>query len=554
MPITLQISGGKRIQVDGDVVKIGRASGCAVSFPNEGRLDPEHAVLRRVADRWLIESRSGPVVQVGEAQPARMHWLKPGDIVKLTPDGPELTFEPQDGAAAPAAASTADIGEQTAQSSAEPVADSASHDTGEGHAPAENSMSPPEESAVETAASPPANRPLVAAARSVEETTAPPRRRSAGAAFGPAEHPALWAIGGAGLLLLGLFVCFFLLWLAGVLGTTPPVNQTASGDGQGIASGSEKHPDVQTKDTTGRSGTSTEITPATERDTSSPSTRNAGVNSTARAEPQNAVYTVVVTDRRRDNFYLVGNACAIGPDLLVTSASVVQAIRELRDRFPNVLLRRPDEPNDLITVNRDGLAMHPKYHELLSRHQVGRNRFEQKQEALNELLEPAQEQNSSENQQRIERLQQEMVDAKLAMFDAWNEQICYDIALLHVGDRLPHFLMIDNSKDSAIGDAPCILLGTPAKKGDIQISSDTSLDFRQIHGTAGAANSVPCGRVRVRCHNRIAMDRIWIGSPLLNADNEVVGVFSRLTPPADPNQQPSGKRFDAASVKRLDAL
>lgn len=92
MALSIETQNGKRITVEADSALIGRDSTCQIALPDEANLQPIHAKIRKVADRWMIEAQGDWQIQVGAGLPGRMSWLKPGDIIRLTESGPEITF------------------------------------------------------------------------------------------------------------------------------------------------------------------------------------------------------------------------------------------------------------------------------------------------------------------------------------------------------------------------------------------------------------------------------------------------------------------------------
>jgi WD40 repeat protein len=94
MPIHLELPDGRRVEINSATALIGRDASCQVALVDADKLEPLHARLRQMAGRWLIESQGDWLLQVGVAPPARMGWLKPGDVVQLTPEGPKLVFDP----------------------------------------------------------------------------------------------------------------------------------------------------------------------------------------------------------------------------------------------------------------------------------------------------------------------------------------------------------------------------------------------------------------------------------------------------------------------------
>jgi hypothetical protein len=94
MPIRLEIDEGFVVEFEDDTVTIGTDPACNIPYPPGGGIAPKHAVIRRIAGRWIIEAREADSIQVGDDAPTRMHWLTGGDVIRLTDAGPVITFEP----------------------------------------------------------------------------------------------------------------------------------------------------------------------------------------------------------------------------------------------------------------------------------------------------------------------------------------------------------------------------------------------------------------------------------------------------------------------------
>lgn len=94
MGITFGLPSGERTTVEADTVLIGTDPACEVRLPSDGRVQPRHARIRKTAGRWLVESVGDWLLQVGSGSPGRLSWLRPGDMIRLTESGPNLTFEP----------------------------------------------------------------------------------------------------------------------------------------------------------------------------------------------------------------------------------------------------------------------------------------------------------------------------------------------------------------------------------------------------------------------------------------------------------------------------
>ena len=81
------------VELPGESILIGRGAAAQLSLP-DSRLFEQHAVLRQVAGRWLIEAQGEAVISVGNGRPTKVGWLSPDDVIRLTETGPTLVFEP----------------------------------------------------------------------------------------------------------------------------------------------------------------------------------------------------------------------------------------------------------------------------------------------------------------------------------------------------------------------------------------------------------------------------------------------------------------------------
>ncbi|TWU05277.1 hypothetical protein CA54_59650 [Symmachiella macrocystis] len=101
MAFRVATEAGAIIEIEGTSAVIGRDRFCAIAFPDDERLCGQHATIKRVAGRWMIESQGDHLLTAGNAPSARVHWLQPGDSIGLTETGPKLVFEPAEPATTP---------------------------------------------------------------------------------------------------------------------------------------------------------------------------------------------------------------------------------------------------------------------------------------------------------------------------------------------------------------------------------------------------------------------------------------------------------------------
>jgi hypothetical protein len=95
MAITVELAFGHIITVDHDTATIGRAPGSDILVADSPKIQPVHAKIMKVANRWMIESAGDWLLQVGDGVPGRKLWLNPGDVVHLAESGPYMVFAPK---------------------------------------------------------------------------------------------------------------------------------------------------------------------------------------------------------------------------------------------------------------------------------------------------------------------------------------------------------------------------------------------------------------------------------------------------------------------------
>jgi hypothetical protein len=97
MIIILETSSQPSVLTEDNTATLGRDASCALSMPQDDRIEPHHATIKKVAGRWLIESAGDWLIRVGDGPAGRKRWLKPGDVIHLTETGPEITFNLAEG-------------------------------------------------------------------------------------------------------------------------------------------------------------------------------------------------------------------------------------------------------------------------------------------------------------------------------------------------------------------------------------------------------------------------------------------------------------------------
>lgn len=461
MSIKIGLPDNRQIETSAEPVRIGSDGMCEISFPNDLRVRPRHAIIRRVSGRWMVEAEGDGSVQVGSEAPARMRWLTAGDVVRLTPDGPEVVFQP----------------------SVAPII-----------APAGAGVSTPK---VETSAT-----------GSADVSTRKPITKD----------QAVRLLAGAGLVVAVLIIVAVSNSPkrdSGVVPPSRPMLDQAENPGQPGYVGGDQKPQGGQKQTS--------------------------------ADPVNlngALYLVMVKDPRQEQIYQLGTAWASAKRTLVSSAGIVVAVEELRDVLPNATVNSPNLKKELEII---GMTVHPEYRRAAAEAKAA----QQEAESLRLEL----EQNKTPDQ--INPIAEKIVAAEERRFQALERMVFYDVGILEVKDELAVLLPIAGG-DAAIPrpGSSILLAGVPFPMQSYQVDPANLTQPSNAKGNVQAhsqadGNSPAARRILLKCTKDLASQN-WSGSPILNAAREVIGVYSRPTPPPlDPKSPTIPNLHDAAEIERL---
>ena len=97
MAITIQLPSGESLCFEGTTVLVGSDSSCDIQI-SDAELEPQHARLRKVANRWMVESQGDWPIQAGDSGPGRSCWFTVGDVIRLSPSGPDIVIQPESAA------------------------------------------------------------------------------------------------------------------------------------------------------------------------------------------------------------------------------------------------------------------------------------------------------------------------------------------------------------------------------------------------------------------------------------------------------------------------
>jgi hypothetical protein len=492
--IVIQIVGGTEIRAGKPVVTIGSDPGSMVAFPRDARVQPQHAVIRQVAGRWLIESQGEGLIRVGSGVPTKMGWLNRGDSIKLSDDGPELVFDPP---------ATADIGSAPATRRGEPKLD------------------------VQPAPPSPASRDLQrpeAAVDSRKKERIQPAEKAPHTAAGLSQfHRRLvWLLLGGGLVVAGIALGAF--WPAG--GTAPSVTN-------GSHAGDDPRENIGTSET-GRDKATAKGTPS----------RATGAGRRGETSPEAALCLIVIKHPDGGQVFQLGTAFAAAPGRLVTSGAVATGLVGLKADFRTVWARSMAAGTD---IEITAIRLHPQYAKAVD----DAHRAQQESETLRDKI------SRGEAGDNSNELVQTLAAIDERVFAAYERQASFDVAVLETSARLPGTLEVADDRTTAPGTR-LTLWGVPFALADYLVDPERGAVPTRVPANVlmrlKPSNDESLARLVIKCQESLAGQN-WSGSPVLNSTGRVVGIYSRPTPPPfEAVDRPAPATHDVVEIEKLREL
>ena len=536
MPLTIATPDGQRIEWDRDAVVIGTDPACDLCLAGHPALKPRHARVQRVDETWQIDALEGGSLQVNSGPWSISHVLKPGDVIRLSKSGPEITFHP--GPAAPRLPTmpVGPIEELDAFRKPAVVA-----------APSRVGLS-----AETSTSSVPKVRPL--------PVQPPPPPRAKAPEPKPVAEPDLSRRSS---LLWVAFIATVALISGGAIlffppgrtrstttntETTPVETDTQGMEGQAAHIADSGSPRPRPRPSTSRvptpvepeTETPTEPTPSRQRRTQNPGhpwplrpdarlcnprrlcPRRHPSRSTAACTPWCCSPR---TSRGRGGS---GPACAVSDRQLATSAAIVLAAEHLRQDAKVQVVVVPFVGDATLPVIH--LLPHPGYRETLTHW----GKVQSELATISAALQKAAPEEAERLNERQARFQQHADQFA-------RQQLWYDVGLLTVADALPFHLHI--GLEPTFPDTPAKLLGLPFPAD----STDADKPKRQELATHTTpwGNSSPGSAAWTVVAEPLDASLNWSGSPVLGQSGNLLGIYSR------PAEDKAHLVTDAGRVREL---
>ncbi|MEM6474265.1 MAG: hypothetical protein AAF802_32305, partial [Planctomycetota bacterium] len=255
-----------------------------------------------------------------------------------------------------------------------------------------------------------------------------------------------------------------------------------------------------------------------------------------------SVFLVVCSDSERETPYRVGTGFSIDSKTVVTSASVIQAMRSLqRNGYPEAFLFSPANQSELQILST---VLHPNY-EAAER---AARQAEQRYDAVYDEL-------GSERPkpEAVEAVEKKLIDASMEVFASLDHKSTYDVAVINTSVSLKHWLP-EVSVDAKLRPKQKInvtgyAIDVEDRFFDRTVPFELSTMSSRISQLVSGFNSSD-RRLVANC-NPDQQEYAYLGSPVLNDQGQIVGVYTRRSPPTPGSEDQSLHSFDAALIKRV---
>jgi pSer/pThr/pTyr-binding forkhead associated (FHA) protein len=292
------------------------------------------------------------------------------------------------------------------------------------------------------------------------------------------------------------------------------------------------------------------------------------------------VYVVLVDSRggqRQRVLAGIGTATAISESRLATSGSVVTEVQRALAESWDVSVYCPDTKQEHRVVR--GTA-HPEFQAALGEFNREKGNLDSAMEEMESLRPPkddASEGKAGEKSKKDDKkaappkparppptaeegkaLIDRAIKAEEAMLKNNERMIFFDLGTLEVEGKLPDRVSLAEGKPEAGGELR--LIGMPKDPKDPETTRSEMKQLQQdtgrYRGRPPLAESpgVTDQDVFLRSNPDPRAVWNWAGSPLLDGDGRLFGIYSRVTPPRTKDEVPDGKSSDFAPVSRWKEL
>ncbi|RCS54495.1 FHA domain-containing protein [Bremerella cremea] len=269
----------------------------------------------------------------------------------------------------------------------------------------------------------------------------------------------------------------------------------------------------------------------------SPSPSEAVKNQAVVDHPEDAIHVIAVANADQSQVFRIGTGVAVGPHTIVTSSTVHMVQELLSKKYPQViLLGKP-----ALTIEE--FTPHPTYVASFQEAEEAKGKFDQIYSQVE----------TTDLSELPDELAQALEEAYRHYMVIAEKPSHYDVAVIRVTESIPFWLPIANSA-ALMPRERLTLLGHGYDRLAPYYAADSPLPISdaiiRVQNSSGVAGDTKNARLVVAKFDapdqtKLHLDTNWNGSPLLNSQGELVGIYSRATPEIKLGAPPTGETFDA---------
>ncbi|MCM2372743.1 FHA domain-containing protein [Aporhodopirellula aestuarii] len=255
-----------------------------------------------------------------------------------------------------------------------------------------------------------------------------------------------------------------------------------------------------------------------------------------------SLFLIVCSDSKRETPFRVGTGFAIDSQHIATTASVVQAMRNLQQNgFPEAFLFSPTTESERSITSA---VIHPRF-ELAN--QVAR-KAQQEHDAIFDQLE-----SQPPKPEAFEKVKVQLVAARMKALEAIDQKMTYDVAIIKTNQSLLHWLPGTAAEVKLRPNQKLNVTGYAFDVEDPYFDRSVPIEASTISSRVGQlAKATQDSQDRMVAKGTPQQhEYAYLGSPVMNAQGKVVGIYSRPTPPNADSDSESEPSFEAALFQRV---
>ena len=267
-------------------------------------------------------------------------------------------------------------------------------------------------------------------------------------------------------------------------------------------------------------------------------------------DPIDAIYSVLVQNQGTERLLHVGTAWAVSEHQWVTSGVVARYLEKYSTDIADVLVRSASL-DEMFKVTRSDV--HPEFKQAEAAIKAPAETAQQKRRKLDEAQSAAE----PPSQEDLDKLVEQLIDAEEKLFLAGETMVFSDVGLLTVEETLSFVLRIKPPSQKLTVQTKMTLYGVPfdpESMATLGPQKPSKLEGRLIRVVRPLDDTDSLLKRLLVSSPPDHHTQQWRGSPVLNDQGIVVGVYVRPVQPIDPEKPVTGESFDAVLVDRLQQL